>query len=68
VDGVKVAETVQFPVIAPVVYVLPDNVPPQPVTDEMPYPVFGATVNETVEPLFTVWAVLGLMLPPIPAD
>ena len=39
----------QFPVIAPVVYVLPDNVPPHPVTDEMAYPVLGVTVNDVVE-------------------
>ena len=50
----KVADTVQLPVIAPVVYVLPDKVPLQPVTDDMLYPELGVTVNEVVEPLFTV--------------
>ena len=31
--GVNVAETVQAPVIAPVVYVVPERVPPQPETE-----------------------------------
>ncbi len=31
----KVADTVQLLVIEPVVYVFPDKVPPQPVTDAM---------------------------------
>jgi len=59
---------VQFPVIAPVVYVLPDKVPPHPVTDEMLYPELGVTVNDVVEPLSTVCAVEGLIQPPVAAD
>jgi hypothetical protein len=31
----KAADTVQAAVIAPVVYVVPDNEPPQPVTEEI---------------------------------
>jgi hypothetical protein len=51
------AVTVQFAVIAPVVYVLPDKVPvlhpfPLPVTVAT-YPVLGVTVNVVVEPLLT---------------
>ncbi len=44
---VKIAATEQLDVIAPVVYVLPDSVPPQPVTDDI-YPVLGVTVNDVV--------------------
>lgn len=47
---VNVALTVQTAVIAPVVYVLPDRVPPHPVTVLIAYPVFGVTVNEVVDP------------------
>ena len=32
-SGAKVADTVQLLVIGPVVYVFPDNEPPQPVTE-----------------------------------
>jgi hypothetical protein len=67
-DAMKAAETEQLPVTAPVVYVFPESVPPQPVTEEMLYPVLGVTVNETVDPLFTVCTVAGLILPPAPAD
>jgi hypothetical protein len=62
------AVTVQLPVIAPVVYVLPDNEPLHPLTETMLYPVLGVTVKAVVEPLLTVCAVEGLMLPPEPAD
>jgi hypothetical protein len=47
---VKVAETAQLAVMAPVVYVVPDNVPLQPVTDVVVYPVLGVTVNVVVDP------------------
>ena len=46
---VNVAETVQAPVIAPVVYVVPDNEPPQPVAEAV-YPAFGVTVKVVLEP------------------
>ena len=46
------------------VYVFPDSVPPQPVTEVIWYPVYGETVNVAVEPWFTIWVVLGLMMPP----
>ena len=39
------AVTVQAAVIAPVVYVLPDNDPPQPLTVLIEYPVLGEIVN-----------------------
>ena len=45
----NVAETVQAPVIAPVVYVVPDNEPPQPVAEAV-YPAFGVTVKVVLEP------------------
>jgi hypothetical protein len=64
----KLAVTAQSAVIAPVVYVLPDKVPPQPVTDAMWYPVFGVIVKEAVELLVTVCGVFGLILPLAPAD
>lgn len=38
-----------------------------PPTDAV-YPVFGVTVKDVVEPWFTVCAVLGLMVPPDPAE
>ena len=47
--ALNVAVTVQFPVIAPVVYVVPDNVPLHPVA-EAEYPEFGVTVNVVVAP------------------
>ena len=47
--AVNVAETVQAPVIAPVVYVVPDNEPPQPVAEAV-YPAFGVTVKVVLEP------------------
>ena len=53
--------------IAPVVYVLPDLVPPQPVTDAIEYPVFGVTVNAFVDPCATE-AEVGEIVPPVPAD
>jgi len=44
----KVADTIQLPLIGPVVFVYPDNVPPQPVTDgntleEIHKPISGST-------------------------
>ena len=64
---VKVAETVHAAVIAPVVYVLPDRVPPQPVTVLIVYPVLGVTVKEVVDPCATE-AEVGEIVPPVPAD
>ena len=46
----KLAATVQSPVIAPVVYTFPDNVPLHPVTEDMEYPKFGVTVNCVLAP------------------
>jgi len=45
------------------VYLLPDKAPLHPVTDEMPYPELGVTVNDMVDPLLALDDV-GLMLPP----
>ncbi len=47
---VKLAVTVQRPVIAPVVNVFPERLPPQPETAPKLYPVFGVTVNVVVVP------------------
>jgi len=44
----KDAVTVQLFVIAPVVYVVPESKPPQPVTEDIEYPAFGVTVNDLV--------------------
>ena len=38
-----------------------------PPTDAV-YPEFGVIVKDLVDPLLTVWAELGLMFPPAPAD
>jgi hypothetical protein len=59
---------VQFPVIAPVVYVLPDKEPPHPLTDEMAYPLLGVTVNDVEPKKLTDCGVEGLIVPPEPAD
>jgi hypothetical protein len=42
--------TVQFAVIDPVVYVVPESEPLQPVTELITYPEFGVTVNVVLEP------------------
>ena len=63
----KVAVTVQAPVIAPVVYVVPLKEPPQPVTLEMVLPVAGEIVKLVELPCVTLRDV-GLMEPlPLPA-
>lgn len=59
----KLAVTVQSPVISPVVYVLPESVPPQPETAAMWYPVAGVIVNALELLKLTVCGVDGLMLP-----
>jgi hypothetical protein len=50
----KLAVTVQAPVIAPVVNVLPESDPLQPEAEAMKYPEFGVTVKVVVEPWLTV--------------
>lgn len=62
----KTALTVQLPVIAVVVYVLPTSVPPQPVTLEMVKPVLGVTVSVALEPLITLCET-GVTVPFAPA-
>ena len=47
---VKVAETLQAAVILPVVYILPDNEPLQPLTELILKPVLGVTVKFVAEP------------------
>lgn len=63
--GVNVAETVHAPVIAPVVYVVPESEPLHPETDAV-YPAFGVTVKVVVLPEVTVCEA-GEMVPPVPA-
>jgi len=63
---VKLAVTMQGPVMVPVVKVLPIRLPPQPFTVPMLYPVFGLMVNVVVEPWLTN-ADVGFTLPPVPA-
>ena len=46
--GAKAACTMQLEVMGPVTYVVPDKVPPQPVTKPMPYPGFVVSVNDVV--------------------
>ena len=64
---VNVALTVQAPVMAPVVYVVPTKLPPQPLADAVVYPEFAVTVKVVFNPWLTVRDV-GLIDPPVPAD
>jgi hypothetical protein len=57
---------VQLALIAAVVYVVPDRVPPHPVTLLMASPLFGDTLNCVVPPASTV-VLDGEMPPPVPA-
>jgi len=52
VPDIKVTETVQLPVIAPVVYVLPTSVPAGqvPPIEDMYLPASGVIVKDFVEP------------------
>jgi hypothetical protein len=49
-----------------VVKVLPESVPPQPVTLLMAYPLLAVTVSVVVLPAFTI-ALAGEIVPPVPA-
>jgi len=64
VFAVNEAVTVQFAVIGPVVYIVPDNEPPQPVADAV-YPESATIVNVVVAPSFTVCGELigGVIVP-----
>src|SRR5690348_6440552 len=62
----KLAVTVQLALTAPVVYVVPDSVPPHPVTLLTTKPLVAATVTCVVAPASTV-ALAGGILPPVPA-
>ena len=64
--ALKLAETVQLEVIAPVVYVFPDKNPLQPEVELMLYPEFGVTEKVVVLPEITSRE-LGEMFPPDPA-
>ena len=64
--GVNDAYTLQLATTAAVVYTLPASVPPQPVTDAMPYPESGVTVIVPLALELTVWDV-GEIAPPAPA-
>jgi len=64
----NVAATVQAAVIAPVVYVFPAKLPPHVPPTVAMYPAFGVTVNVFVCPAVAVTAVLGEIVPPVPAD
>ena len=57
----NVADTVQFALIAPVVYVVPESEPLQPVTVAV-YSAAGITVNVVVNPAITV-LVAGSIVP-----
>ena len=59
----NIADALHAAVTSPVVYVLSDSLPPQPLTVSITKPVFGVTVNVTVVPCGTA-RVAGLMLPP----
>src|SRR5512144_1287994 len=63
----NVADTVQSPVIAPVVYVSPASEPPQPETLWTWYGGVAVTVNVVVAPSLTVCGVSGAIAPPAPA-
>jgi hypothetical protein len=65
----KSAITVQLPVIAFVVYVIPDKLPPHVPDILVIYPDEGVTVNEVVVLYATAWAVFGAIEPePAPTD
>ena len=59
----KLAITVQSPVMAAVVKVVPTRVPPQEPLIETTYPLFGVTVNIGVAPLPAETGVDGSMVP-----
>lgn len=62
------AETVQFAVIAPVVYVVPESQPPHPLAELVEYPLFGVIVNVVVEPEVIPVLEVGEIVPFAPAE
>jgi hypothetical protein len=64
--SLNVALTAQAAVMEPVVYVVPLNVPPHPVTSATSYPSFRDMENDVVLPE-TTEALEGEIDPPLPA-
>jgi hypothetical protein len=68
---VKLKLTVQLPLMAPVVQVLPFQLPcgqVPPTAVSRVYPALAVTTNAVVEPAPTDCAVAGLTVPPVPAE
>ena len=66
-EYVKIADTVQFEEgMEATLYVFPTSAPPQPVTDEMLYPIEGVAVHVNGEPAAAEAGQLRVPLPAAP--